>query len=181
MGSKHYFNNSPAGLTQTNETARYRTRAGTGAQPLDTLPVTLVSLIPGWITTAPQLVEINNTLGRTGNIGVARQDNSQYIQTVAFNGQPVGPTNHFQGTQNVHWVFNNSFGVKAAAGGVFNQAAMFTPSGRQAWTNLGGSTPTTYPTTNLFTNPAGVTVSNANTYYIAIEYRVTTARDRTPR
>lgn len=190
FGASSYFNNSPTATLQSAEAARYRTRANTQAQPLDTLAVSLVSLVPGWITSPVQLATVNTTAGRPGGIFLAKTDNSQFVQTSAPIGAPatvLGPTNHPVGTLGVNYVANASYGVKAGAGGVFNHAVMFTSRGNLAYSNIYGGTGgsfATYSTTGMnlqSINATIVNVTGGQTYYLPIEYNRTLSRDRIPR
>lgn len=187
-----YLNNSNNQQSFDGQ-VRYRSRANTAAQPKDTVPVSLVSLVPGWITTPLQLTAVisgsNNNTGRIESVTLARMENSQFVQTSNPPGgtAPLGPTNHPVGVLGVNYAQNSAFtSFKAGAGGVFNQAAMFTASGRNAFNNLTGLVPATlYPSTangNVGTNNiTNFSVNSGNTYYLPIEYRSTISRDRTPR
>lgn len=179
------FNNSNS-FQSSDGAVRYRSRAGTNAQPLDTVPVTFVSLVPGWITTAPQIVAVispsNNNTGRVQNMWLAKTDNSAFVQTVAFGGVAVGPTNSPAGALGVNYVANASYGTKATAGGIFNQAVMFTQTGRSIFTNLSGVIPTGFYPTGSFTNTtSGISVTGSNTVYVGFEYRNVVSKDRLPR
>ncbi len=181
-----YFNNS--NTQSIFETPRYRTRANTAAQPLDTVVVKLVSLVPGWFgNKAPLLKTVISANGLANNpVQLQRQDNSQYIQTVVVAGvnpqTPLGPTNYPQGVFGTNYTLNPAYSYYVAgAGGVFNQAAMYTPSGRLAFTNLSFGTQTYAPTNNLGTNTTFISISGGRSYVLPIEYKATVARDRNPR
>jgi len=128
------------------------------AKTPDTLSVTLVSLLPGWIVTAPKLIApVDGTNGKISSLQLARQ--------------PGFP--------------NNNINILAGAGGVFNNAVMFTATNRQAWINLTGiygpyiaSLATTVTGAN---STASFTLTGGTSYYLPIEYKNTVARDRTPR
>ena len=180
-----YFNNS--NTQATTETARYRTRAGTAAEPFDTVAVSVVSLVPGWLVKAPLLKTVVSGPGYINNlIQLQRQDNSQFIQTVVVAGAvpqtPVGPTNTPQGIVGVNYTPNPAYAAfKKDAGGQFNQAAMHTPTNRNAFTNLSFANQTYTPTNNLVTNNTFITVSGGRSYFLPIEYKWTVSRDRNPR
>lgn len=193
-----FFNNSPTGTQQSLEPVRYRVRANTAAQPLDTLSVSLISLVPGWMTSPIQLATINSAAGRPGagvtpGIFLARTDNNAFIQVSAPVGNPtapLGPTNYpatgsILGTNHIA---NPSFGVKAGAGGIFNHAVMYTARGNAVYGNFyGGTVAGTFATYNTAgmvltaVNAASIQVTAGQTYYLPIEYARTIARDRTPR
>lgn len=186
FGNSWYFNNSTT--PANSETPRYRTRANTAAQPLDTVVVKLVSLVPGWFgSKAPLLKTVISANGLANNpVQLQRQDNSQYIQTVVVAGAnpqtPVGPTNYPQGIFGTNYTLNPAYSYYAAgAGGVFNQSAMYTPSGRQAFMNLNFATQTYTPTNNLGVNSTVFSINGGRSYTLPIEYKVTIARDRNPR
>ncbi|MEO7530079.1 MAG: hypothetical protein ABIS69_01670, partial [Sediminibacterium sp.] len=185
-----YLNNSNNPQTVIDGQVRYRSRTGAATQPKDTVPVSLVSLVQGWMTTPLQLNAVitatNNNTGRIESVSLARQDNSQFIQTSVPVGStaPLGATNFPAGTFGVNYSANPGYtSFKPGAGGVFNQAVMFTASNRQAFTNLTGIVPATlYPSTgNVGTNTTSFNVSSGNTYYLPIEYRTALSRDRTSR
>lgn len=176
-----YFNNSN---TQTlSETARYRSRAGNAGEPLDTVEVKLVSLVPGWIIKSPLLKTIISSTGYVNSsVQLQRQDNSLYIQKNLVNSVNPGPTNYPQGVFGVDWAVNPAYSLyKDGAGGVFNQAAMYTPTSRQAWFNLSFASQTYTPNNNLGTNTTSIFVTGGSSYFLPIEYKYTTARDRNPR
>ena len=128
----------------------------------DTLTVTLVSLVPNWIVASPALRAIvDGTTGKVNQIRLAQTN-------VAVGNIP-------------------SWQTTPGAGGIFNNAFMFTPSGRQAWTNLTMNSQTYLPSLANIVNQNGINNVNAfnvnggNSYFMAIEFRNTIARDRTPR
>lgn len=191
-----FFNNS--NIVNTGESARYRVRANTAAQPLDTVPVKLISLVPGWIMKSPLLkiaIAPNGTVptsivinGLATNNGVAlqRQDNSQWIQTVVVAGAnpqtPLGPTNYPQGVQGVNYTPNPAYNLyKADAGGLFNPMAITTLTNRNAATNLPFATQVYSANNVLPTNATSFTVSGGRSYLLPMEYRNIISRDRSPR
>lgn len=179
--SNWYFNNS---TTQASfETARYRTRAGNAGEPLDTVEVKLISLVPGWIVKSPLLKTVVSSTGYiNSSIQLQRQDNSLYIQKNLVGTVNPGPTNYPLGAPGVDWVVNPAYSLyKDGAGGLFNQAAMYTPTGRQAWYNLYFANQNYTPSNNLVTNQTFFSVNGGSSYFLPIEYKYTTARDRNPR
>ena len=128
----------------------------------DTLTVTLVSLVPNWIVASPALRAIvDGTTGKVNQIRLAQTN-------VAVGNIP-------------------SWQTTPGAGGIFNNAFMFTPTGRQAWTNLTMNSQTYLPSLANIVNQNGVNninqfnVNGGNSYFMAIEFTRTIARDRTPR
>lgn len=156
LGSPIYFNNQTVAHPNDNTVIYSQKSNYRPAKTQDTLTVTLVSLLPGWIVTAPKLIApVDGTTGKINSILLAKTP-----------GLPFG-------------------GPTAGSGGVFNPAVMYTASNRQAFINLTGvygpyvaSLATTVAganSTSLFTLTGG------NSYYLPIEYRNTVARDKTPR
>lgn len=177
-----YFNNSTN--SALSETARYRTRAGNAGEPLDTIEVKVISLVPGWIIKSPLFKTVVSSTGYiNGPIQLQRQDNSLYIQKNLVGTVNPGPTNYPQGVFGVDYAVNPAYSLyKDGAGGLFNQAAMYTPTGRQAWFNLSFASQTYTPSNNLGTNATFLNnITGGSSYFLPIEYKYTTARDRNPR
>ncbi|MEO8171579.1 MAG: carboxypeptidase-like regulatory domain-containing protein [Sediminibacterium sp.] len=155
-----YFLNLTTPSSTDNSVVYSRTALYTPAKPTALLPVNLVSLVSGWILAAPLLdAQVNGNTGR--------------INGVQLRGTYVTP-----------------FQPIAGSGGIFNNAVMFTPnSGRLAYQNLTAFGFTGQPvylaslaTTILGTNTTGAfAVSGGTSVFLPIEYRVSIARDRTPR
>lgn len=153
-----FFNNLVAASSTDNTVVYSRTNLYSPAKPTALLPVTLVSLIPGWIVSAPLLeAQVNGNTGKINNI----------VLKGAFTAPLFLPI--------------------ATSGGVFNNAVMFTATGRAAYQNLTGVYPTSpYPASlaNFIqtTNSSGtINASGGNSYFLPLEYRNAIARDRTPR
>ncbi|MDE3252693.1 MAG: hypothetical protein KGO92_07785 [Bacteroidota bacterium] len=186
IGSSSFFNNwyfNNSNNQSLSEAARYRTRAGNAGEPLDTVEVKVISLVPGWIIKSPLLKTIISSTGYVnGSVQLQRQDNSLYIQKNLVGSVNPGPTNYPQGVFGVDYAVNPAYSLyKDGAGGVFNQAAMYTPTGRQAWFNLSFASQTYTPSNNLGTNATVISVNGGSSYFLPIEYKYTTARDRNPR
>ncbi len=152
------FNNASNTHAINNSVIYSRKGLYVPARPNDTLVMNLVSLVPNWIVAQPSLrAVVDGTTGKVATIILARTP-----------GLPFG-------------------GATAGAGGVFNNAVMFTPSGRQAWTNLSMISPTYLPSLANVVNQFGVNSTNTfslnggSSYFLGIEFRNTVQRDKTPR
>lgn len=159
-GNILFLNNLTTAQTTDNSIMYSQTANYSPAKPTAILPVTLVTLVNGWIITAPKLdAQVNGTTGK--------------INSIQLNGTYTGAPS-------------------TGAAGVFNNAVMFTPSGRPAYQNqsgfgfFGGINNPIY-LASLATQVRGANdvsafaVNNGNSYYLPIEYKNTIARDRTPR
>ena len=143
-------------------------------------------MVPGWLVKAPLLKTVVSGTGYVNQlVQLQRQDNSQFIQTVLVPGPnqtPLGPTNNPQGALGVNYTANPDYALfKTGAGGVFNQAAMYTPTNRNVFTNLPFANQTYTPTNNLGINATIIPVSGGRSYFLPIEYKWTVSRDRNPR
>ncbi|MBX9734652.1 MAG: hypothetical protein K2X37_11380 [Chitinophagaceae bacterium] len=175
-----------AGLTFNNATQNHSIDNGVGyrrsflyATPKpnngnpDTLIATLVSLVPGWIVSAPSLRAVtNSSTGKIASIILAQTNVG------------TGSTVTWQPTPGAGGIFNNN--VMFSNGGIFATGITFSSTSRQAWINLTGSgTTVTYSpslATNILTaNSTSFSITGGNSIYLPIEFRNTIQRDRTPR
>lgn len=149
--------NNASGTHAVNNSILYSRKAlYLPARPNDSLVMNLVSLVPNWIISQPALrAVVDGATGRISQVILARTAGLPFS----------GPT--------------------AGSGGVFNNAAMLTPTGRQVWTNLGMLTQNYLPSlANTIINANSVSTINANggnSYFLPIELRTTVQRDKTPR
>ncbi|MBR2648217.1 MAG: hypothetical protein IKD55_05225 [Sediminibacterium sp.] len=165
VGASNLTLNNATGVHSTDNSVGYRrnllyTTPNNSGRPDTISPVTLVSLVPGWIVSAPSLrATINGNTGKIQGITLA-------LTNIATGNIPT-------------WQ------VTPGAGGIFNNAVMFTTGGRPVYTNLQGLPGTYLPSlaTNVTfaNNNSNFSITGGNSYYLPIEFRNTIQRDRIPR
>jgi hypothetical protein len=134
----------------------------------DTIDLTLVSLVSGWIQTAPFL-KATTFGGLTGNDAV-------------YNGML---DKLMLSSRNIGTVASPTYQPISGAGGKFNNSAMYDNNGYSLFTNVNGVSPG-YLQSLAPSGPAPVvngttlTVSKKVTVYLPIEYRNTISRAKKP-
>jgi hypothetical protein len=123
----------------------------------DTLPLTLVSLVDGWIKTAPTL-----------------------LATTIGSGSYAGRLNKF--ILAGKWI-SGSYVQSPGAGGIFNNSAMYDTDGNSLFTNVYAGSPTylaNLAASVKSVNTTSVAVSGKTSAYLPIEYKFTIARTKKP-
>lgn len=130
----------------------------------DTIDLTLVSLVSGWIQTAPLL---------KATIGGFNPSNAGILDKFMLSSRNIGTGNTI------------NYQPLPGAGGRFNNSAMYDKDGFSLFTNVNGVSPgylqSLVPSgtvTNI--NATSFTVQKSGTVYLPIEYRNTISRARKP-
>jgi hypothetical protein len=128
----------------------------------DTINLTLVSLVSGWIQTAPLL------------------------KATTFGGTNSGLLDKFMlASKNMGTVASPDYQPLPGAGGKFNNSAMYDKDGNSLFTNVNASSPTYLQSlvpsgTVTSINATSFTVEKKGTVYLPIEYRNTISRAKKP-
>ena len=159
-GSNHFFTAETGNIYLNNNNIDHWTDNSVrwSIKKADTLPLTLVSLVDGWIKTAPNLLATTVAAGNS------------------YSGRM------FKFILAGKWI-SGSYVQSPGAGGVFNNSAMYDTDGNSLFTNVYAGSPTylaNLAASVKSVNSTSVIVSGKTSVYLPIEYRVTIARTKKP-